>query len=375
MLLLPACGEKVAAGRMRGASAASCSASTITQSDFVAPSRDSSQMRCPSTEPDGSLDCWPRMRRIPLPPEHPVNNKSAIAFPTTKVVASLTLAATFFGAVCVDARAAARDACRQSDIAQKDALVHVPFEVVDGRIYVQARVNGGGPYRFAVDTGASGMARADASLVSALGLQIQGQTGTSDGVQTANVNTTQLTSLALGDLVRHDLEVITRDYSSRKSPDAAMSGIIAREFFADGLLIVDYPRKTLSFTRSRELHRTDPHVLGYDRAFRVPVSIGGLQVQGNLDTGANVTFVLPTALYEKVSASPLKQAGNGQLTNGDIETRRATVHGPFRIGAASLADVEVRVADRYPELLVGAHALQDFVLMIDQRSKSVALCR
>ena len=303
------------------------------------------------------------------------HRKSAIALPAKKVVASLTLAATLFGAVGLDAHAAERGACQQSDIAKKDALVQVPFEVVDGRIYVQARVNGGGPYRFAVDTGASGMARADASLVSALGLTIQGQTSTSDGVQTANVNTTQLASLELGALVRHDLEVITRDYSSRKSPEAAMSGIIAREFFADGLLIVDYPRKTLSFTRSRELHRDDKDALPYERAFRVPVSIGALQTQGNLDTGANVTFVLPTALYEKVGASPLKQAGNGQLTNGDIETRRTTVHGPFQIGAASLADVEVRIADRFPELLVGAHALQNFVLMIDQRSKSVALCR
>lgn len=49
--------------------------------------------------------------------------------------------------------------------------------------------------------------------------------------------------------------------------------------------------------------------------------------------------------------------------------------GPFRIGAAMLSDVEVRVSDKYPELLVGAHALQHFALLIDQRTQAIALCQ
>lgn len=40
----------------------------------------------------------------------------------------------------------------------------------------------------------------------------------------------------------------------------------------------------------------------------------------------------------------------------------------------SLSKVPVRVSDRYPELLVGARALQHFVVMIDQRSNSAAVC-
>ena len=45
------------------------------------------------------------------------------------------------------------------------------------------------------------------------------------------------------------------------------------------------------------------------------------------------------------------------------------------LGEGTDALSEVRVSDRFPELLVGAHALRDFVLLIDQRSKAVALCR
>jgi predicted aspartyl protease len=278
-------------------------------------------------------------------------------------------------AACTHAPLARQDACRSRHVRTGEALVRVPFEVVDGRIYVQARVNGRGPFRFAVDTGASGLARADASLVGALGLGVQGQATTSDGVQAASVDTTHVDSLELGGVTRRDLDVITRDYSSRKSPEAAFAGILAREFFADGLLVIDYPRKTLSFGRTRALSPAADNVLTYERAFRVPVSIGALQTEGNLDTGANVSFVLPRSLYGQVAAGPLERAGSGQLTNGNIETQRATIHGPFRIGGARLSDVEVRVADRFPELLVGAHALEGFVLMIDQRSKTIALCK
>jgi hypothetical protein len=52
------------------------------------------------------------------------------------------------------------DACGLAHRPLTDTLVQIPFESVDGRIYVQARVNGREPYRFAVDTGASGIGRA-----------------------------------------------------------------------------------------------------------------------------------------------------------------------------------------------------------------------
>ncbi|MET0290300.1 MAG: retropepsin-like aspartic protease [Pseudoxanthomonas sp.] len=255
-----------------------------------------------------------------------------------------------------------------------DALVQVPFETVDGRIYVAVQVNGQGPFRFAVDTGASGIARADTRLLQALSLQAQGQSSTSDGVSTTDVETVRLASLRLGALVRTDVEVITRDYGRRSAADAKFDGILAREFFADGLLVIDYPRKRLSFTRASALRQGSPGVLAYERAFRVPVSIGALQTVGNLDTGANVRFVLPQALYRTLGHGALSYAGRAQLTNGQVDLQRATVHGPFHIGALTLADVEVRVSDKYPELLVGAHALQSTVLLIDQRSKAVAVC-
>lgn len=264
--------------------------------------------------------------------------------------------------------------CSLTETTGKDAIVSVPFETVDGRIYVTAQVNGKGPFRFAVDTGASGLGRADARLVAALGLSVSGSGQSSDGVATAHVDTVSLDSLALGGLVRRDLSVITRDYNGRMSKEAAFDGIIGREFFADGLLVIDYPNQRLTFTRAAALPQSAPGILSYQRAFRVPVTIGSVTAEGQLDTGANVAFVLPQSLFERIGGGAVIASGEGNLTNTVIKTGRATVAGPFRIGAASLADIEVRVSDRFPELLVGAHALSKFALLIDQRSSSIALC-
>ncbi|WP_439566915.1 aspartyl protease family protein [Sphingopyxis sp.] len=283
-------------------------------------------------------------------------------------------AALLFAGAPAQGAAVQSDACSLVSAARSGGLLSVPFRTVDGRIYVEARVDGKGPLTFAVDTGASGIGRADASLVQRLGLPVHGSGETSDGVATAKVDTVRLASLDLGGFVRRDLEVITRDYSSRMAAEARFDGIIGREFFADGLLVIDYPARTLTFTRGPGLTRGGAGVLGYDRAFRVPVAIGDTMAEGNLDTGANVAFVLPQSLFDRVGGGPVEAAGAGRLTNTSVETGRATVHGPFRIGAAMLSDVEVRVSAKYPELLVGAHALQHFALLIDQRTQSIALC-
>ena len=290
---------------------------------------------------------------------------------------ALTLSSLCLSCLCAWASASTPppDSCALASAPREHFIVHMPFEVVDGRIYVQARVNDRGPFRFAIDTGASGLGRADTTLVSALGLKAQGRAETSDGVQAAQADTVHLDSLALGGLSRKGFDVITRNYSGRMAASAAFHGIVGRDFFADGLLILDYPNKTLSFSRTLSLPAAGERILKYERAFRVPVTIGAVRTEGNLDTGANVGFVLPQGLYDRVGTAPLEQAGQGTLTNTRIETRRAVVPGPFRIGAASIENVEVRVSERFPELLVGAHVLQRYVLMIDQRSRTVALCQ
>ncbi len=264
--------------------------------------------------------------------------------------------------------------CDASAPSAKDVLFKIPFKIVDGRIYVDAKVNGKGPFVFAIDTGASGLGRSDASLTKALALPITKTGETSDGVNNATVDVTRFTTLEIGGYSRQDMEVITRDYRSRMAPEMAFSGIIGRDFFADGIVTIDYPSRTLSFSRTGALPPDGKFVLSYERPFRVPVMIGDIATEGNLDTGANVEFVMPKPLFDQLSASPLHGSKQATLTNTKLTMSTATVKGPIIIGGAVVADAEVRVSDRFPELLVGARILQNYRIIIDQRSKLVAIC-
>ncbi|MBN8500739.1 MAG: clan AA aspartic protease, partial [Sphingomonadales bacterium] len=142
-----------------------------------------------------------------------------------------------------------RNACHLAAGDRSSYQVNVPFTAIDGRIYVEATVNGRGPYIFALDTGASGVGRADSALVAALDLPYGEESATSDGIRESKVRTVRIEALRLGGLSRSNLQVIMRDYRSRLAPEAAFAGILGREFFADGLLIIDYGRKTISFSR------------------------------------------------------------------------------------------------------------------------------
>lgn len=252
--------------------------------------------------------------------------------------------------------------------------MQTPFEIVAGRVYVDAAVNGGGPYTFAIDTGAEGMGRVDASLTRELGLKVSGAARTSDGVTTATVDTVHLDSVELAGLKASDLDLITRDYSSGAPPGAEISGILGRGFFEDGMLVIDFPNEVVWFTRSSGIEAGEDDALPYERPFRVPVSIGAIEATGHLDTGAGVTMVLPRTLYDQVEAGDLGSAGSGRLTNTTITSGRTTLAGPVRLGSVGITDLEVRVSDEYPELLVGGQVLQNYLVAIDQRSRQVAVC-
>ena len=65
-------------------------------------------------------------------------------------------------------------ACALAKEAPAEAVFSLPFRTIDGRIYLDVMVNGEGPFVFALDTGASGMGRADATLAAALNLPADG---------------------------------------------------------------------------------------------------------------------------------------------------------------------------------------------------------
>ncbi|NJL72902.1 MAG: hypothetical protein HC888_15810 [Candidatus Competibacteraceae bacterium] len=87
----------------------------------------------------------------------------------------------------------------------------------NGRIYAPVKVNGNGPLRFLIDTGASGMGRVDSRLVRENDLPVVGVRENSDGVNVAQVDVVRLDSLELGELRRAEVQVLSRNYNTGRT--------------------------------------------------------------------------------------------------------------------------------------------------------------
>ena len=253
------------------------------------------------------------------------------------------------------------------------AEMSVPFKLIQSRIYVDAYVNGRGRFRFLVDTGAEGMGRADTTLVKELALPVTGTAENSDGVNTSTMITVNAGSLRLGNLERRDVELLSRDYNRRATPETSIAGIIGRGFFEDGTLTIDFPARVLKFSRIKRLNPRDKDVVTYKEHIVIPFAIGHRKFEGHIDTGSTLTMHLPMADVRQVKASPLEEAGQGHRANTVFNLFRTTLQEPVRISGLKLDRLTVITSREANWVNIGGGVLQQGILMLDQSRKLFAL--
>lgn len=246
----------------------------------------------------------------------------------------------------------------------------IPFELDHGHIFVDAFVNGRGPFRFGFDTGASGMGRADRSLAAALSLPKVDETANSDGAKTATADVVAVESLRLGDLEQRNVQLISRDYNAGRSPGLQpIMGIIARDFFADELVTIDYPAREITFSRG-QLKLGEAGVVAYGASFTVPVCFASGCYPGKIDTGSSRSFVVPKGLVPSLSASEPAAIGQGLRTNGVATLYEMTLNEPVHIAGITATHQKILYAEPSGDtIVIGTEFLKDYVLTIDQQNR------
>ena len=250
-----------------------------------------------------------------------------------------------------------------------DTMTSIPFELDHGHIFVDAFVNGRGPFRFGFDTGASGMGRADSSLAAALSLPRVDEAANSDGVKTATADVVAVESLRVGDLEKRKVQLISRDYNAGRTPGLQpIMGIIAREFFADELVTIDYPAKEITFARG-QLKLGEAGVVAYGASFTVPVCFASGCYPGKIDTGSSRSFVVPKDLVPKLSASQPAAIGQGLRTNGVLTLYEMTLNEPVHIAGITATRQKILYAEPSGDtIVIGTKFLKDYVLTVDQQN-------
>lgn len=249
----------------------------------------------------------------------------------------------------------------------------VPFELFNGHIYVMAEVDGQGPYRFGFDTGASGNGRVDARLTSQLALPHVGKGDAFDGISTASADLVSIKSLRLGPIEKHNLQMLSRDYSGGRNDAHSIQGIIARDFFSDWIVTIDYPRRTITFGRTH-LRTGGAGVVAYEPSFAIPVCFKQGCFTGKIDTGSSRGIVVPKALAQTLPTSTPVKIGEANRTNGTVTLFEMTLREPVQISGVSATDQKLLFSDPSGESInVGSDFLKDYVLTIDQSRRLLSV--
>src|ERR1700678_4203605 len=271
--------------------------------------------------------------------------------------------------------------------AREPRYVSPPRRDQIGRIWAPVLINGRGPFRLVLDTGASSSG-VTAMVAMALGIptdesphvMLRGVTGTAD------VPTIKVDTLTVGDLaVDSPLLPIV--------PDAlgGAEGVLGSEGLKNKRIFIDFRHDQISITYSRDERSardflTVPFRLVHGQLIVIDCMVGHVAAKAIIDTGGQTTIgnvALPNALLDHNLAfhgRPDEIVGATlAVEKGELIDTPAIVMGQLQIhdSGVTYADVYIFRHWRYtsePAIMIGMHALVTLdTLSIDYRRKELQI--
>ena len=256
-----------------------------------------------------------------------------------------------------------------------------------GRIWAPAYINGRGPFRLVLDSGASQSA-VTAQLARYLGYKLEGSTQMlMHGVTgSALVPTIRVDTLNVGDLTLDGpiLPIV---------PDAmgGADGILGTAGLLDKRILIDFRHDKITITFSRDeragfAYQTVPFHFLHGRLIVINVYIGGVRAKAILDTGGQVT-VANLALRDVLALHSFRQkstpnqiiGATKDIQEGEMIATPAIELGPIRILASQLTYVDAYIFKHWqltaePTVLIGMDALGQLdTLIIDFKRRELQI--
>ncbi|MGH8202425.1 MAG: retroviral-like aspartic protease family protein [Steroidobacteraceae bacterium] len=251
-----------------------------------------------------------------------------------------------------------------------DLLFAAPTQLDhSGRIVVAVFIDGKGPFRFLVDTGADS-SMISRALVNELGLssndtsdeQVQGTTGIEQ------LPCVTIADLRIGSIVKHNVHMPV-------SPSPVMiglGGILGMAGFGPVRVMVNFRSNRVEIDRS-----SDRLVQGYlgiqarrtsGGLLMIPVLVGDIPVEAVIDTGAEVTLgntALREALLRQAAKHPEDAKIYGvtkQVSDGGLTTSPWVTVGPVVIQGLGIVYSDIPIfkiwnLDSRPALIIGMNVL------------------
>jgi hypothetical protein len=256
----------------------------------------------------------------------------------------------------------------------------VPMELLGGRPVVSVRVNGKGPFRFALDTGVTGTL-VSKELAHELGLPDMGQAivGRPGAASPARATATQIDKLELGEAQISGLFAVSADVSTVWMGNHLPQGVLNAASFPGLLLTLDYPAKRIELRRG-ELPAVDGRtIFEWDAEGTLPstpLALNGVKLKVALNLGLASGIDLPERyddllrLVSEPMAVPRNKTNTG---DGDSNITVATLNGVAKLGPFTIDHPRIRFIDEMAFGNIGCEILQRFVVTLDSKNRRIRL--
>jgi hypothetical protein len=165
----------------------------------------------------------------------------------------------------------------------------VPFRFLNNHVYVEASVNGKGPYTFIIDTG--GHTLISPRLAAAAGLRVEGESASSGaGEKTSTLGFAPYHEIAIGNVRLTNQTAFVTNIYDRSVEGIDVDGMLGFELFARFAVTLDYGAKTMTITDfgafdAKQAGTPVPFVF-YDHVPNVDGTIDHLPARLDIDTGS-----------------------------------------------------------------------------------------
>ncbi len=242
-------------------------------------------------------------------------------------------------------------------------------------VLIDVRLNGKGPYRLLLDTGAATTVL-DEDLVKELGLEPRGTTriGDPSNPEANEVDRVELASVELGDARFEGVAAVGWRGPSLTAAIGAR-GVLGLPTFRDCLLTIDYPSREVGVAPG-ELPPVDGRrvlELAVRPIAEIPVEVAGHRAFAHLDIGNASSLAVPGVYRDSLRTKGEVRTGRGMRASGPVEFTITTLDGDLRLGEAVLHDPEIRFDDKLDHVNVGYGVLRGFALTLDQKHGRVRL--
>ena len=260
----------------------------------------------------------------------------------------------------------------------------VPFELINNHIYVQARLNGQGPFRLLCDTGGANVVTPD--LAQTLGLKTEGALqGRGVGETSEDVGLTKVEKVQVGDVtVDNQVFAVYPLGTFARVEGVSSSGLIGYEVFKRFVVRVDYEKSLLTFTEPAAFSYTGKGtVVPFNFNAHIPQvdgSIDGIAGKFDIDTGSRASLSLLAPFAEKHQLKERYAARVEGVTGwgvGGAARSQVTRAKELRLGEVRVASPVTELSlqkkgsfiDPYVAGNVGAGVLKRFNMTFDYRNQ------